>query len=139
MVLNVLISCSSKKLAHKAKAQNLYVSPLFKYSMNYAKSLNPDRIFILSAKYGLLNPDDEIEPYNQTLNTMSSNDVELWAKRVISDLGKSTNIRTDCFVILAGEKYRTYLLPSLFSYCVPLKSMTIGKQLQFLKEHVNNE
>lgn len=35
---------------------------------------------ILSAKYGLLLPDDEIEPYNLTLNDMSSEEVRDWAQ-----------------------------------------------------------
>ena len=48
----VLISCASKKLNHKAKAGDLYISQLFKSGLRYAKSLNPDKIFILSAKYG---------------------------------------------------------------------------------------
>ena len=58
----VLISCVSKKLAVKSKAENLYSSVLFKYNLRYAKSLNPEKIFILSAKYGLLSLDDEVEP-----------------------------------------------------------------------------
>jgi hypothetical protein len=32
----------------------------------------PDQVFILSAKYSLVGLDDENEPYNLTLNTMSS-------------------------------------------------------------------
>ena len=63
----VLISCVSKKLSHKSKAQELYISPLFRKNIQYAKSLNPDKIFILSAKYGLIKLEEEIEPYNKTL------------------------------------------------------------------------
>lgn len=48
-----LISCVSKKLNCKTKAKDLYTSPLFKYSLAYARKLNPDKIYILSAKYGL--------------------------------------------------------------------------------------
>ena len=44
----VLISCASKKLNRKAKAEDLYISPLFKLNLKYAKSLNPDKIFILA-------------------------------------------------------------------------------------------
>jgi Family of unknown function (DUF6884) len=34
----------------------MYISPLFQKMMAYAEGLNPKGIFILSAKYGLLNP-----------------------------------------------------------------------------------
>ena len=47
----VLISCVSKKKAQKAKAEELYESPLFVKSLAYAKSLKPDSIYILSAKH----------------------------------------------------------------------------------------
>ena len=46
----VLISCASKKLSHKTKAKDIYISPLFKMNLKFAKSFNPDKMFILSAK-----------------------------------------------------------------------------------------
>lgn len=80
MLKILLISCVSKKLNYKAKAKDLYISPLFKYNYQFAKSLNPDKIFILSAKYGLIDSDDEIEPYDETLNTKSKKEIREWAK-----------------------------------------------------------
>ncbi len=35
----VLISCVSKKLAHRAKAKELYISTLFKLNLKYATQL----------------------------------------------------------------------------------------------------
>lgn len=58
----VLISCVSKKQKYRAKAQDLYISPLFKLNLEYAQELKPDAIFILSAKHGLLHLDTEIDP-----------------------------------------------------------------------------
>ena len=43
-------------------------------NLKFAKSLNPDNIFILSAKYGLIDLDEEIEPYDKTLNLMYSHE-----------------------------------------------------------------
>jgi len=50
----VLISCVSRKGLTKSKAEDLYKGPLFTKSLAYAKSLNPDKIFILSALHSLL-------------------------------------------------------------------------------------
>ena len=66
----VLIACVSQKLNKKAKAKDLYTSQLFKYSLAYAHSLNPDKIFILSALHHLLDLEMEIEPYNVTLSNI---------------------------------------------------------------------
>ncbi len=129
----VLIPCVSKKQSSKAKAKDLYTSPLFKYGLKYALSLSPDKIFILSAKHGLLELEKEIEPYNETLNKMPSKTIKEWADNVLKELNTKTNIKNDEFIILAGEKYRKYLLPSLSKYKLPLQGLGIGKQLQFLK------
>jgi hypothetical protein len=130
----VLISCVSKKLPYKSKARDLYISPLFQKNMIYAQKLKPDRIFILSAKYGLLNLDTEIEPYNLTLNNMSTSQIKNWAENVLKQLSEQTDLEKDHFVFLAGLKYRKYLIPHIASYEVPLEGMSIGKQLQYLSE-----
>lgn len=139
MVRIVLISCVSKKLQHKAKAKDLYISPLFKYSLKYAESIKPDNIFILSAKYGLLELEQEIEPYNITLNEMSSKEIEIWTKKVIEQLSKVSDLKTDEFIFLAGIKYRKYLLPHISEYNDPLKGLSMGRRLKFLKERTLNE
>lgn len=128
----VLISCVSKKKPHKAKAEELYLGPLFAGNLRYARSLSPDAIFILSAKYGLLELDTEIEPYDVTLKDMSSAQVRAWANDVVEQLGKLTDLQSDHFIFLAGDRYRKHIIPHLASYEVPLQGMAIGKQLQYL-------
>ena len=134
----VLLSCVSKKRAVRSKAKDMYISPLFKYNYKYAKSMNPDKIFVLSAEYGLLGIDQEIEPYNKTLNTMSMKDIKTWADDVLGSLEQKTDIKRDEFIFLAGERYRKYLLPHLVHTEIPLKGLGIGKQLGFLKKKVTH-
>jgi hypothetical protein len=132
----VLISCVKKKLGHKAKARDLYVSPWFKLAFRYAQQLRPDRIFILSAKYGLLGPDAVVEPYEKTLNRMPAAEVKAWAVGVIEQLGGQANLSSDHFIILASERYRKHLRPHLGSSKVPMEGLGIGRQLHWLKERV---
>lgn len=135
----VLISCASKKLSKKARAEELYISTLFKLNLNYAKKLKPDRIFILSAKHGVLELDDEINPYNVTLNNMPAEDRKYWTNGIIKQLKSKYDLKNDHFIILAGYKYRQYLISKLTSYEIPLKGLPIGKQLQYLKKHIEND
>lgn len=114
------------------KAKDLYISPLFTGNLRYARSLKPDSIFILSAKYGLLELDKVVEPYNTTLKDMSSVQVKAWADKVVEQLKAQADLQRDHFILLAGEKYRKYLVPHLAFYEVPLQGMPIGKQLQYL-------
>lgn len=139
MVNIVLISCVSKKLRHKSKAKDLYVSPLFRKNLQYAKSLNPDKIFILSAKYGLLKLDAKIKPYNKTLNKMGINNIKEWANLVLNQLRKLTDLEKDNFTFLAGENYRKFLLPGIKHYEIPMQGLSIGKQLQWLSKGIKNE
>jgi hypothetical protein len=130
----VLISCVSQKQLYRSKAKDLYISALFKKNLAYARRLNPDAIYILSAKYGLLDLETEIDPYNQTLNTMSSAENRSWAEKVLQQLGRVADLKQDHFIFLAGEKYRKNLLPHLTSYEIPMEGLTIGRQLQALSK-----
>ena len=139
MAKAVLISCVSSKLDHRASAKELYLSPLFKYNLKYAYTLNPDKIFVLSAKYGLVDLERELEPYNETLNTMKSGQIKSWAERVVNALRKEVNLNNDEIIFLAGDKYRKYLIPHIKHYKIPLQGLGIGRQLQFLKNKVQHE
>jgi len=134
-----LISCVSKKLSIKARAEDMYVSPYFIYNLKYARKLKPDDILILSAKYGLISLEDEIEPYDVTVNEMGASQRSTWASKVIEQIKAEVDLEKDHFIILAGEKYRQYLIPHFKSYEIPLKGLAIGKQLQYLKNKLNDE
>jgi hypothetical protein len=134
MRIIVLISCVSKKQPHKSKAKDLYISPLFRKNLAYARKLKPDAIYILSAKYGLLDLETETEPYDLTLNNMPVAEIKIWAGKVIKQLSEQANLQQDRFIFLAGIKYRKYLTPHISSYEVPMEGMPIGKQLQYLSK-----
>jgi len=86
-----------------------------------------------------VNLDDEIEPYNVTLNNMPAQERKAWAKKVLVQLSEYCNLRQDHFIFLAGQKYRQYLLPQLTSYEIPMQGLPIGKQLQYLKRQIAGE
>ncbi|MCF6177130.1 MAG: hypothetical protein L3J71_15335 [Victivallaceae bacterium] len=129
----ILISCVSQKLSQRAKAKDLYISTLFKLNRKYAEKLNPDRIFVLSAKHGLIGMEQEIEPYEQTLNNMPVKEVKSWAKHVVGQLKEIGSLNEIEFTFLAGEKYRKFLIPHFSNYKIPLQGLRIGEQLQKLK------
>ncbi len=49
MATVVCISCVKSKRSCCSRAEDLYTSPLFRKLLAYAKSLDPDRILVLSA------------------------------------------------------------------------------------------
>jgi hypothetical protein len=133
----ILISCVKKKQTLKSLAENLYVSPLFRLNLKYARSLQPQAIYVLSAEHGLLSLETEIEPYEKTLNTMRLAEVKDWASKLVRQLEGCSDLQNDHFVILAGLKYRQFLVPALSSFEIPMERMGLGKQLQYLKGKIN--
>ncbi|MHB1751672.1 MAG: DUF6884 domain-containing protein [Acidiferrobacter sp.] len=133
----VLIACVKKKRETRALAKDLYMSPLFRLNFQYACSLQPDRIFILSALYGLVDPEEPIEPYNVTLKDKSPAEIRDWALGVANQLRAHADVRQDRFTFLAGETYRKPLIPYLTTYDVPMVGLPIGRQLQYLKRQLS--
>jgi cytoplasmic iron level regulating protein YaaA (DUF328/UPF0246 family) len=89
----VLLSCVKSKRDHRCRARDMYTSPLFQKMMAYAERLHPTRLFIMSAKYGLLNPDDFIDPYELTLKKMNTVERHAWRKRYSSPCAKTAILR----------------------------------------------
>lgn len=120
-----------------SKVKDLYKGPLFLKSLAYAQSLNPDEIYVLSAKYGLLELNKTIEPYDLTLNNFSKSQKIEWSAKVIKQLNKKTNVSKDHFIFLTGNNYNQYLTKHLFGHENPLKGLPIGKRLSFLNSKIS--
>ena len=80
-----LVSCVSQKRVTPSPAKDLYTSPLFRKARAYVERTGLPW-FVLSAKYGLVHPDDVIAPYDLTLNTMGVSDRRRWAGRILTQL-----------------------------------------------------
>ena len=133
----VLLSCVKSKRAQRCRAGDMYISPLFQKMMAYGQSLDPKRLFILSAKYGLLSPDDLIEPYELTLKKMKVGERRAWAQSVLAALRQNCDLDAHQFVFLAGVPYRENLVPHIKHYTVPMEGLDFGTQLQWLGQQVS--
>ena len=134
-----LISCTSRKKAYKCPAGELYSeSPRFRMAYTLAK-LVADKIFILSAKYGLISEDTIIEPYNETLKEKTIRERRTWGDRVLSELQKVSDLEHDHFIILAGEVYHENLVPHLAHLWLPLKGKSLGEWIPELKRLIRLE
>lgn len=133
-----LVSCVSRKRDRPVAAKDLYTSDWFLKARAYVERSGADW-FILSAAHGLVDPETVIAPYERTLNTMGVADRRAWASMVLHQLRtKLTGV--DRVVILAGQRYREFLIDSIRARCpsveVPLEGMRIGEQLGWLKREL---
>jgi hypothetical protein len=126
-----LVSCVGKKRFEASLAKDLYQSPWFFKARKYVEKKNLDW-YVLSAKYGLVNRDEILKPYEQTLNNMPAEERRSWANKVFEQILKELP-NGGQINIFAGIRYREYLVPLLenagYEIEIPLSELGIGKQL----------
>ena len=130
-----LVSCVKQKRASACAAQDLYGSTLFRLARAYAER-HADRWFILSARYGLVHPQQVIEPYEQTLTDASAADRRSWAAHVYGQMAEPGLLSPDVsFLWLAGNNYHRDLAQLLAQHQQhdPLHGRRFGERLAWLK------
>ena len=136
MVKVALIGCTSRKMKTPCEAKKMYsASAYFKYKLEYCKKINVDEIYILSSKYGLLELDDIIEPYDCYLKKQTIEYKNEWNEIILNELKDKTDINNDEFILLAGRAYVDDLKKSLNNTYNPVEGLGYGDQLKYFKEY----
>jgi hypothetical protein len=140
-----LVACSKQKLDRQARARDLYTSPLFQKSLSYAGRIaTPGYVFILSAKHGLVRPDQELEPYDLTLSEFEDWELADWAHVIgiqledaldFDPLQGANQWHRHRVVLLASELYLPQL-PEIAAVERPLGRMQIGERLSWLNAQI---
>ena len=138
-----LVGCASQKLSRPAPARELYVSQLFRKASTYAEA-TCERWYVLSAKHGLIHPDQVIEPYDVKLGRShrdpAKDAMPIWdwaqmtADQLTAELDDPvTGVENPLLVVLAGEQYRTAVRMVDLPFEVPMQGLGLGEQLGWLK------
>ena len=136
----LLVGCVSEKLPAPGPARYLYASTLFRLRRAYAESLRLPW-YILGAKYGIVDPEEIIAPYDTRLSDLSAPESRAWGGKVFTQLEATVGAlcgRT--FEFHAGKSYVETVQPRLeaagATVLWPLKGLRIGEQLHWYKEHL---
>jgi len=136
----VLLSCTKSKLDHTAPAQELYsASPMFQKTLEYGKSLKPDKMFILSAKHHLVPLTKELAPYDKTLKEMPKDEKEKWGEETIKQMkSHGINVDKDRFIFLTGSEYMKPLIKYIPEDNIekPMDGRRMGERLQWLNSQI---
>jgi len=136
----VLIGCVKTKLLGRHKAKDLFISPLFVGRRRRAEALRQPW-FILSARYGLLDPEAVVDSYDVSLNNAGFQERRRWSARVIAELQKRVgDLRGKAIELHAGAAYRNFgltqgLLALGASVVVPLEHARQGEQLAWYSDY----
>lgn len=131
-----LVGCGKAKAPDPQPARLLYTSTLFRLSLAHAEAA-AERVWIVSALHGLVDPDETISPYALALGELSPEVQRIWALGVTSAvaelLGPSEGRRV---LLLAGGAYALLLGASLdragWQVEQPLRGLSIGRRLHWL-------
>lgn len=121
-----LIACGKLKNTVPCKAHEMYTSILFKKAYAYCIS-NYDRVYILSAKYGIIGKDCLIVPYDESMNNKTKTERNEWCKSIMGILMHLHNY--DDIYVHAGKNYADCAKGMKCHY--PLKGLGIGQQLKW--------
>ena len=133
-----LVGCVKEKRSTPAVAKDLYTSPLF-IGRRRAVERSCDQWFVLSALHGLVDPDQLVEPYDVTLNSMGRDARRDWAAGVIQSLGRRLgSLEGHHFELHAGANYLEFgLMDALLrrgaTVSWPTRGLPMGKQLGYYK------
>ena len=135
----ILVSCVKEKRATRALAKDLYVSAWFRKARAYVESTGrPWRI--LSARYGLLDPEKTVRPYDRMLEALPSSERRAWANGVLAAFDDEFD-GVASVELLAGEQYREFLQPGLEArgtvVLVPMAGLRIGEQMAWLGQRTH--
>ena len=131
-----LVGCVKSKARRATRAKDLYQSPLFAGG-RAAVEENCDRWFILSAKHGLLDPDETIEPYDETLGAFPVASRRQWSRRVTRQLHETLgSFDGVAFEVHAGRNYYEYGLRSALVEAgatveIPPEGLSLGPRLAY--------
>ncbi|MHA1822174.1 MAG: DUF6884 domain-containing protein [Promethearchaeota archaeon] len=106
----VITSCTKSKLSRPAPAYMLYRGDIFRKTQKWVDNNGFDEL-IISAKYGLVEPNQVLSPYNKTLKKPS--DIDSLKEKVVPKLKK----------VLKKGKYRRVVLILGNNYLEVIKSL----------------
>ena len=156
----ILVACSKTKKKFPTLARYFYCSTWFGLASGYASKLcypkdSDNKWFILSGKWGLLDPMQWVGPYDMSLRNLSDSRREQWARMVMGQLywhipeiwcvdGVCKHPSGVEFIFLAGEAYTNPLAAWLrdrnwFKVTTPLSGMGIGEQQAWLKAQLEGK
>lgn len=132
-----LVGCCKTKLSYTCEAKNMYCSSLFKKTKKLIE-LNSLNWFILSAKYGLIENNKIIDPYDSSLKSFSLNELKKWSFDVYQEI---KNRKLNNLIFYCGSKYHNNYLIELLNnnnicYRIPMKGLSLGQRLSYLNKEI---
>lgn len=133
-----IVGCGKAKTTGAAAARDLYTGNLFQSSLRHAER-TCDQVYIASAQYELVLPNQVLRPYDRTLADLGGKRARTaWGQRVLASIGHRKGDPPPTIIIYAGGHYADALQAGAWwrdwPWERPLDGMRIGERLRWLKD-----
>jgi hypothetical protein len=128
-----LVACGKEKVQHSIKARGMYTGSYFKACLKYAESQSNDGIFILSAKYGLVELEEIIQPYDLVIGDDGSVNTDY-----IKSQATEKGILYENIIVLGGKKYVKFIQKIWPNATCPLSGGLLS-QISWMNKQVEIE
>jgi hypothetical protein len=128
----VLVGCSGSKADGPARAAELFTGAAFRKARDLAIATGKPW-YVISAKFGLLHPDEVIAPYDVYLPKQSPRYRSAWARWVVAQLAEQHHLQGAVIEAHAGSTYCDPLIGPLSeagaTLVQPLAGLGLGRRL----------
>jgi len=135
----VITSCTSKKISNKpdveARAKSMYKGRMFKRVKKLSEVMGWDYV-IISAKYGLINPEDRIRGYEKYLDTKE--EIEGVKPKVLPKLFRIIP-KYDRILVIMGKNYREVIGDIMDKRFMVLQSKGYGDLCSKVKDAITTQ
>lgn len=128
-----LVPCSSGKVqtTRPLPAKDFYIGTFFHKALECAKSLQPDEIYILSAKHHVVELEQKMTYYNMLLSKQPVKYRKMWAEEVLYQLEeKGVNLMKDEIIFLTGKAYYENIQKHIVHNKIVGEGLRIGLKMQ---------
>lgn len=128
----VILACGRTKQKHPCMARDLYIGNYFRNALRWARSVTTeDRIYIISAKHGLIKTTRILAPYDRTIT-----DPGAVTAANVADQARQLAITDPGPLFLGPRSYRQVLDPTFPQLHAPFDRFgRHGYQAQSMKRH----
>lgn len=135
----IILSDTEKQKIGLMQAKDLFKGSFFKKTYEYASLLNPDYIFIMTSKYGIVLYDEIIWSYN--IDILNIDEVCLTDNflNTIRSLINNTNLVEDEFLLLCKDRHTKFITPWLNNYRCPFERLDKKEKVTMLNKLIIEE
>lgn len=131
-----IIPCTNQKSEVPGKARDVWIGGHFQLVLAHAEIFY-DRVLVMSYKYGLISPDDPIEPYDIDIRTGSAGDKLRWWYKMREDIRELAKTEPLLVALYTGNIERERIIREFVrngvrQVIVPFDGASIGKRMEMV-------